>query len=118
MLTAYPPPENFHTPTARESVTSTLYSDIQQWRLLLRRVVDVKEPDKFVNVKLVDDSPTVLSFGRLCEEMGYSCWWQPGGSSSNDQRWSLHLNATLKKYVPLVAVTRQQGALSPGDDQV
>ena len=28
--------------------------------------------------KFVEGSPSVLSLGRLCDELGSSCWWQPG----------------------------------------
>ena len=39
--------------------------------------VYVEVLDKLVNVKLVDDSPAVLSVGTLCDEMGCSFSWNP-----------------------------------------
>ena len=30
-----------------------------------------------LNVKMVEGSPRVLSLGRLCDELGSSCSWQP-----------------------------------------
>ena len=38
----------------------------------------VKESDLFVPVKLLEDTPAVLSLGKLCEEYGYSYEWVSG----------------------------------------
>ena len=40
--------------------------------------VYVKEFDLFVTVKLLEDTPAVLSLGKLCEDHGYSCEWTSG----------------------------------------
>ena len=40
--------------------------------------VDVKELDFFVTVVLLEDTTAVLSFGKLCEEFGYSYHWTSG----------------------------------------
>ena len=40
--------------------------------------VYVKELDLFVTVKLLEDTPAVLSLGKLCQEHGYSYEWTSG----------------------------------------
>ena len=40
--------------------------------------VCVKELDVFVTVKLLDDTPAVLSLGKICEDDGYSHEWTSG----------------------------------------
>ena len=52
--------------------------------------VYVEELDLFVTVKLLDDTPTVLSLGELCEDHGYSCKWTSGQLP--------HLNKNDRKY--------------------
>ena len=36
-------------------------------------IAHVKDLDMFVTVQLLEDTLAVLSLGRLCEEIGYSC---------------------------------------------
>ena len=38
----------------------------------------VKELDLFVTVMLLEDTPAVLSLGKLCEDHGYSYHWTSG----------------------------------------
>ena len=40
--------------------------------------VYVKELDLFVTVKFLDDTPAVLSLGKLCQDHGYSYEWTTG----------------------------------------
>ena len=40
--------------------------------------VYVKELDLFVTVKLLEDTPAILSLGTLCEDPGYSSEWTSG----------------------------------------
>ena len=37
--------------------------------------VYVKELDMFLTMKVLDDTPAVLSLGKLCDEHGYSYEW-------------------------------------------
>ena len=42
----------------------------------------------FVTVQLLEDSPAVLSLGKLCEEHGYTYEWASGQKRlPSDQRW-------------------------------
>ena len=38
----------------------------------------VKELDLFVTVMLLQETPAVLSLGKLCEEHGHKCQWKSG----------------------------------------
>ena len=40
--------------------------------------VYVKELEKFLTMKVLEDTPAVLSLGKLCDEHGYSCEWING----------------------------------------
>ena len=40
--------------------------------------VFVHDLDRIVTVQLLEDTPAVLSLGKLCEEHGYSCEWARG----------------------------------------
>ena len=41
-------------------------------------IVYVKELDIFLTMKVLDNTPAVLSLGKLCDENGYSCEWING----------------------------------------
>ena len=41
-------------------------------------IVYVKELDMFLTMKVLDNTPAVLSFGKLCDENGYSYEWING----------------------------------------
>ena len=43
--------------------------------------VHFEDLDMFVTVQLLEDSPAVLSLGRLCVENGHTYEWNPGESS-------------------------------------
>ena len=38
----------------------------------------VKELDLFVTVMLLEETPAVLSLGKLCEDHGQTCHWTSG----------------------------------------
>ena len=40
--------------------------------------VYVKELEMFFTMKVLDNTPAVLSLGKLCDENGYSCEWING----------------------------------------
>ena len=41
-------------------------------------IVHVKELEKFLTMKVLEDTPAVLSLGKLCDENGYSYEWING----------------------------------------
>ena len=40
--------------------------------------VCVRELDMFLTMKILEDTPAVLSLGKFCDERGYSCDWING----------------------------------------
>ena len=73
--------------------------------------VYVKELDVFVAVKLLEDTPAVLSLGKLCEDHGYSYEW------TSVQKPQLIKDGRRKKcstenYVPIVVLGLSTGSSS------
>ena len=66
----------------------------------------IQELDIHVYVTLVEDSPSVLSLGRLYDELGCSKSWQTGGdpTMTKDKKT---ITCCIDNFVPLVAVTHQ-----------
>ena len=62
--------------------------------------VYVKELDPFVTVMLLDETPTVLSLGKLCEDHGYSYHWTSGQKTTSHQKG--HEN--WSQYIKLCAI--------------
>ena len=65
--------------------------------------VYVKELDLFVTVMLLRETPAVLSFGKLCEEHGYTYHWKCGPNPhliKNVKR----IDCKKSNYVPLVVL--------------
>ena len=48
--------------------------------------VRFEDLDMFVTVQLLEDSPPVLSSGRLCVENGHTYEWNPGESSHQESK--------------------------------
>ena len=43
-----------------------------------KATVKVKEMDIFLTMKVLENTPAVLSLGKFCDENGYSCEWING----------------------------------------
>ena len=74
--------------------------------------VYVKELDMFVTVKLPEDTPAVLSLGKLCEDHGYSYEWTSGQQPQlikNDRR----IQCSTENYVPIVVPGLSTGSFGP-----
>ena len=52
--------------------------------------VHVCDLEMFVQVRLLKESPAVLSLGKLCEEVGCSHEWHPGQPSYLMKKWESH----------------------------
>ena len=63
--------------------------------------VYVKELDLFVTVKLLEDTPAVLTLGKLCGDHGYSYHWTSGHKPQliKDGR---RIQCSTENYVPMV----------------
>ena len=63
--------------------------------------VYVRELDLFVTVMLLEDTPAVLSLGKLCEDHGYNYHWTSGQKPhliKNDRK----IVCKTANYVPFV----------------
>ena len=67
--------------------------------------------DLFVTVKLLDDTPAVLSLGKLCEDHGYSYEWTSGQLPhliKNDRR----IQCNMENYVPIIVIGLLTGSFT------
>ena len=48
--------------------------------------VYVKDLEKFLTVKVLENTPAVLSLGKLCDENGYSYEWINGQKTTSDSK--------------------------------
>ena len=68
----------------------------RQWR-----TVYVKESDIFLTMKVLEDSPAVLSLGKLCDEHGYSYEWINGQKPHLIQN-GIRIPCNTENFVPIV----------------
>ena len=61
-------------------------------------IVYVKELDIFLTVKVLENTPTVLSLGKLCDENGYSYEWING----QKPRRGIRIICNTENFVPIV----------------
>ena len=67
----------WETVTTSRSLTTfiTAHGEVQTHE---EATVYVKELDKFLTMKVLEDTPAVLSLGKLCDEHGHSYEWING----------------------------------------
>ena len=63
--------------------------------------VYVKELDIFLTIKVLEDTPAVLSLGKLCDEHGYSYEWMNGQKPHLIQN-GLRIQCNTEHFVPIV----------------
>ena len=63
--------------------------------------VHIRELDVFLTVKILEDTPAVLSLGKLCDDHGYSFEWANG-----QKPWLIknvvRIDCITENYVPIV----------------
>ena len=64
-------------------------------------IVYVKELDIFLTVKVLEDTPAVLSLGKLCDEHGYSYEWINGQKPHLIQN-GIRIQCNTENFVPIV----------------
>ena len=60
---------------------------------------NVKESDLFVTVMLLEETPAVLSLGKLCEDHGYTYYWASGQKSHLTKKGKRN-DCNISNYVP------------------
>ena len=63
--------------------------------------VYVKELDKFLTMKVLEDTPAVLSLGKLCDEHGYSYEWITG-QKPHLMKNGIRIQCNTENFVPIV----------------
>ena len=73
--------------------------------------VYIKERGANVWVRVVEDSPSVLSLGRPCNELGHHYSW-PSGETPRFSKGKKVIGRSIEHFVPVVAVTAQKAETS------
>ena len=63
--------------------------------------VYVKELDIFLTMKVLENTPAVLSLGKLCDENGYSYEWIKGQKPHLIKNW-IRIPCNTENFVPIV----------------
>ena len=63
--------------------------------------VYVKELEKFLTVKVLEDTPAVLSLGKVCDEHGYSYEWI-NGQKPHLIKNGIRIQCNTENFVPIV----------------
>ena len=77
--------------------------------------VHVRELDMFLTVKIIEDTPAVLSLGKLCEDHGYSCEWTNGQKPCLIKN-GVRIQRNAENYVPIVVPCLSTGFSSSSSD--
>ena len=64
-------------------------------------IVYVKELDIFLTMKVLEDTPAVLSLGKLCDENGYSYEWI-NGQKPHLMKNGIRIQCNTENFVPIV----------------
>ena len=64
-------------------------------------IVYVKELDIFLTMKVLDNTPAVLSLGKLCDENGYSYEWI-NGQKPHLIKNGIRIQCNTENFVPIV----------------
>ena len=74
--------------------------------------VYVREYDLFVTVMLLENTPAVLSLGKLCEEFGYSYHWT-SGQKPHLIKHGKTIHCDTSNHVPFVVPGLSMSSSSP-----
>ena len=64
-------------------------------------IVYVKELDIFLTMKVLENTPAVLSLGKLCDENGYSYEWI-NGQKPHFIKNGIRIQCNTENFVPIV----------------
>ena len=78
--------------------------------------VCVREMDLFVRVLLLEETPTLLSLGKLCDDHGYTCHWTSGQQphlTKKDKRIDCNISNCVPFVVPGLSTSSSSTTPSP-----
>ena len=64
-------------------------------------IMNVKELDIFLTMRVLDNTPAVLSLGKLCDEIGYSYEWI-NGQKPHLIKNGIRIPCNTENFVPIV----------------
>ena len=74
---------------------------MEKCRRIEEATVYVKELDIFLTMKVLDNTPAVLSLGKLCDENGYSYEWI-NGQKPHLIKNGIRIQCNTENFVPIV----------------
>ena len=86
------------TKSCRPTIVITANGEVQTHEEV---IVYVKELDIFLTMKVLDNTPAVLSLGKLCDENGYSCEWI-NGQKPHLIKNGIRIQCNTENFVPIV----------------
>ena len=86
-------------------IPTTLFTANGEVQTHEEATVYVKELDIFLTMKLLEDTPAVLSLGKLCDEHGYSYEWI-NGQKPHLIKNGIQIQCNTENFVPIVVYQR------------
>ena len=86
------------TKTRSSTIVITANGEVQTHE---EAIVYVKELDIFLTMKVLDNTPAVLSLGKLCDENGYSYEWI-NGQKPHLIKIGIRIPCNTENFVPVV----------------
>ena len=86
------------TKSCSPAIVTTANGEVQTHE---EAIVYVKELDLFLTMKVLDNTPAVLSLGKLCDENGYSCEWI-NGQKTHLIKDGIRIPCKTENFVPIV----------------
>ena len=86
------------TKSCSPAIVTTANGDVQTHE---EAIVYVKELDFFLTMKVLDNTPAVLSLGKLCDENGYSYEWI-NGQKPHLIKDRIRIICNTENFVPIV----------------
>ena len=83
--------------------------------------VYVKELEKFLTMKVLEDTPAVLTLGKICDENGYSCEWINGQKThliKNGIRIQCHCSTSSSSSSSSPTATSSDNETRERDDRI
>ena len=74
---------------------------VKRRRIKRLQFIYVRELDIFLTRKLIEDTPAVLSLGKLCDEHGYSHEWI-NGQKPHLIKTGIRIQCNIENFVPIV----------------
>ena len=89
-------------PLRHQEVLRQSQQPMEKWQTNEEATVSVKELDIFLTMKLLEDTPGVISLGKLSDEQGYSYEWINGQKPHLTQN-GVRIQSNTENFVPVVA---------------